>query len=453
VYRLFLVILVLAALVTWGEFAARIVWPAAWVSPWSHTAGWVAARLTVEGRGDLIYAGGRAFQEESARLGAVPDTFAANAPTAILPYLPLAGLSVDAARTAWIVFTLACFLAAWVLLLRALRLPLVAALAASAAVPLFQPLRNNVATGEVYALAFALIVAGGLLASRAAPPEGAPESRGGFARQIGAGGAFALLGVVRSFYGLGQLFTPAARRQWVIVATALGLYGAAALLTLAWLGTEAWGRAIGLSLAWRELPETAVTAYQSLNNFLTHLLRYHPTLNPGPVADLPRLVGPLWWGLALGMLAASARVVWRYRTTSGSTAQGLLPYALATPLALLLAPISEDYHYTQTLFPLLVAGAALWELRPRRAPRAVGNQAINVVPWAVLAAAIILLAPPWRFYNVPGAEGWHALLYYPRFYGNLLLWGLVLWLVVRIARNQRQDAKTPRRQDAKVMKL
>ncbi|MEO6349351.1 MAG: hypothetical protein ABIP53_01745 [Candidatus Limnocylindrales bacterium] len=70
-------------------------------------------------------------------------------------------------------------------------------------------------------------------------------------------------------------------------------------------------------------------------------------------------------------------------------------------------------------FPLIVAVALL-----TRASRA------DPLSWLLLVASIALLAPPWPF-NRAGVEGWWTLLFYPRVYGALLLWALLVWISMR----------------------
>jgi hypothetical protein len=246
---------------------------------------------------------------------------------------------------------------------------------------------------------------------------------------------FALGMVVRLFYGLAQLVPPLFRRRGAVVAWAVGLFAAACALTAALMQFDLspWVSSARISLEWRHERGAGVTAYQSLNNLLSHLFRRDPAWNPAPLADLPWLVDPLWWLLALAVLAMTVAALLRRRDSSGgSPAWGLLPYALATPLALLLAPVSEDYHHTQALFPLLVVGAILWEER-----RATWGFAASV---AALTGVALLLGGPWPYYNVPGTGGWWAFLYYPRLYGNLLLWA---WCVLLLFRRPPREATSP----------
>jgi hypothetical protein len=148
------------------------------------------------------------------------------------------------------------------------------------------------------------------------------------------------------------------------------------------------------------------------------LFHQHPDWNPSPIiADLPDLVAPLWWALALGILGLSLWALWPTRAAAQQTvAAQLLHPALAIPVALLLAPISVSYHFVLALFPILVAGAVLRERR--------GHPAL----WVVLGAAAFLVGADLP-YNTPNVFGADALLHYPRLYGTLLLWVLIVVLL------------------------
>src|SRR5262249_24899048 len=126
------------------------------------------------------------------------DIFEANAPTTILPYLPIGELPAPLARNLWIIFSLACFLAGWIALLRALRLPPGAALALSALAPLFPALRDNIAKGQVYAPLFLLAVIGALGAVQG--QGAAEEPNAGRRAATLAGIAFGLVAIVRFYY-------------------------------------------------------------------------------------------------------------------------------------------------------------------------------------------------------------------------------------------------------------
>jgi hypothetical protein len=58
--------------------------------------------------------------------------------------------------------------------------------------------------------------------------------------------------------------------------------------------------------------------------------------------------------------------------------------------------------------------------------------------------AALLLGGPWRF-SVPEAAGWSALLHYPRLYGGVLIWGLVVAAAFREQQRAPVDATDARK--------
>jgi hypothetical protein len=406
-------------LLTWGEFVVDVVGLARTPAPgsglrWPASASWVAARLAWEGHPELLY-DIPAFGRESERLGAHRDIFTANLPTTALVYLPLAPWSIRTAYRTWILFSLGCFGLAGLILVAALRLGRWWGLALAALAPLYEPWRLNMVWGQVYSVMLLLAVLGGL-----GMVWGAPEGRVAPRRaRLLAGLALGLGCCIKLYYG-GVLLLPAlVRRSGGVVAVASGVFGLVALATLVWWGPGLWATAIPLSLGWRARPESASTAYQSLNSWLMHFLHYDPTWNPAVPANLPDAVLPLWTVLALFLLVISGGALWRGGSPDRrALEQRLLLPALAVPLALLLAPVSEGYHYVLALFPLLVVGATLAR---RTAPPGV---------WLGFGAVVLLLGAPW-LYNTGPVAGWTALLHYPRLYGALLLWGFVVALLWR----------------------
>jgi hypothetical protein len=462
-----LAVLLLAAALSWSEFGIRVFLPALKAPHWPTPASWIAARLALEGHADLIYADRPVFFQQAARLGAVPDIFEANMPTTVLVFLPLATFTESTAYKIWDVGMILCYILACAILFRSLGLAPVVTLGLWALAPAFHPWRENIGRGQVYPLLLLLLVLGAMLGfvrmagkgsvpslnwARATknPKEVTTESgaRSGLRRaDLAAGAAFGLIAVDKFYYAAVLLLPALLWRRGRLLLGAIAFFALAAAITLALWGGDLWVRAIGFAISWRDRPESAVTAYQTLNSLLTHLLRYDATWNRGPVANLPGLVGWLWWSGAVVMLAATGLVLWTARSNYelritnyavvGSTysAQALLPLALMVPVALVLAPVAEDYHFVLTLFPLVIAGRAIWDMYNRQS----GGRLVRP-EWAVLAGAsallvaALLLGAPWHF-NVPSVGGWHSLLYYPRLYGALLLWGLIMGLIIAARRS------------------
>jgi hypothetical protein len=391
----------LLAIITWTELAIRVVWPALREPHWPGY--WAAARLALDGRVEVLYADAATFGEAARGYGSVPDVFSTNAPTGVLPFVAFGLLPEMAARVAWLLLGLALFAVAWSLLLRAARVPTAAALGMTALVPIFQPLREDIGRGQAYLVLLSVVVLAAVAGGRSAR----------LAASLVGGLAIGAAAILKLWYGLALTAVALFDRRGRVVLIAMVALGVAALASAAAWGLDPWRAYVESALAWRTRPETTVTAYQTVNGLLGHLLRFDPAWNPGPVIDAPGLVTPAWTAVAL-LLGGGTILVIR-RTPSGATgALGMLPVAIGTPVALLLAPIAEDYHYVLALLPLVVGGLIARDGAPRST-------------WAMLILAGVLLAAPWPF-NVPDVAGWSALLHYPRVYGAAILWAVLVIL-------------------------
>ncbi|MEP6776580.1 MAG: glycosyltransferase family 87 protein, partial [Chloroflexota bacterium] len=339
-------LLVLIAILTWSDFGVRVFLPAVQAPHWPNPAYWVAARLAVEGNANLIYADRDVFFQQASRLGTVPDIFEANMPTTILVFLPLGVFSETTARTIWDVLMLFCYLMACALLFRSLAPTRTVEIGLWALAPVFHPWRENISRGQAYPLLLLLLVIGAQLGFPRAGKHAESQSKRKSRRELAAGLAFGLLAVVKLYYAAILLLPALFWRRWRLLMGAIAFFAVAACVTVAVWGSEQWVRAIGFAIAWRDRPESAVTAYQTLNSWLTHLLRYDATYNPAPVANLPALVGPLWWAGAVIIVTLTCWALYEHRrstaASSATSAKTLLPVALVVPLALLLAPVAED---------------------------------------------------------------------------------------------------------------
>lgn len=424
-------------LISWDWFARHVITPQVKENTWPYSGYWVASRLALEGRADVVYTEGSGYLQEIGRLNVSGDMLEVNMPATLLPFLPLALLPIAEAFRVWTVVSLACFGVGWVVLLRILRLPLLVALLFTAALPFFEPFSQNI-RGQTYLVLFALVTLSAVcsLALPASTPAVRPETVG---RQVLGGLLLGVAAVFKLYYGLVLAMSAAVKRRWIYLASAGLVVVVSALLTvLAW-GTGIWERAIYLSLTWRERPETVQTAYQTTQSLLARLFLYDAQWNPAPVADLPWLAESLWWLVTLSTLGLTILALWRSGTRGAargphSPAWQLLAPCAPVPLASALAPIAEGYHYALCLFPILVVTAVTFQA---------WRHQLTIVLWqgrewsrgllvvsAGLVLAVGLLGASWQ-YNVARVDGWASLLHYPRLYGGLLLWLLVVVLLVR----------------------
>jgi hypothetical protein len=424
------------ALIAWLELSVRVVWPAVGGPHWPSPGYWVAGRLVLEGRIDLLWAEAPVFAAEAMRLGTVPDIFNTNAPPSVLPFLPLAVLDETTAHALWLLIGLTAFAAAWRWLLRELAVPPLTALAATALVPLFGPFRENLARGQAYLVLLALVIAAAMLARR--------DDR----RRYLAVAALAGAGVLKLYYGLVVGLAWAIGRATRRVALGAGLAVAAVALgtVVAW-GIDPWIAAARAAAGWRTRPESTVTAYQTVNGLLGQLFRPDPAWNPTVVADAPWLATVAWLAIAAVVGAVTllaVRALGDGRALAGTETRGraaaarVVPTALAVLVALLLAPVAEDHHFTLALLPLVVTATLLEDGGDRPAW-------VVRVAFGALAAGAVLLGAPWP-YEVPDAHGWAALLHYPRLYGTLAVW---LALVAICFARGRETAASARRDDGR----
>ena len=150
-----------------------------------------------------------------------------------------------------------------------------------------------------------------------------------------------------------------------------------------------------------------MTAFQSTTGLFAHLFAPDPRWNPGAVAALPVLATPgpsLATGVVLGL------TLWLGRTGRADIAVGA-----AVTAGVLVVNLAQEHHFAMLLVPAVVSLARWLETR---------SGALLDVVW--LALAFFLLAAPLPYEDPSLADGWIALLAYPRLYGAWLLWA---WLI------------------------
>ncbi len=395
-------------LLLWADFYVQVLGPALQAEHFPTSTYWVAPRLVLDGRADLLY-DVEAFGDAAEELGAFRDRgFIPNAPTGVLPLLPFGMLPEAAAYTLWTLLGIAGVLLPWSCWCAPSSRRPSQLLGVVAVLPLFQPLRWNFVVGQEFAFVLLALV-------------GAAVGRGARWRDsVAAGVGYGAVAILKLYYGLALLVPAVVQRRRRVVGVAAAVIVVAVVLSTLIVGIEGWRVWIETSLGWRSRPETTVTAYQTLNSLFGHLFRFEPGWNEGPVIDAPLLAEALWWlsvaTLGIVSLVAVRRMPVESATRSGNGARSLLPVAIFVPVALVASPIAEDYHYVLALLPLIVGGALLVHARPS-----------GRLPWLCFVGAVLLLAPPWPF-NVQPIDGWWALLFYPRVYGGLLLWLALLAL-------------------------
>jgi len=372
-------------------FLVRTVIPASSVVTGGYLACYVGGQIVKNHEpGDHLY-DEKLFLERSLQVsgGQARDVYSPDPPPLAVACLPLAYLQLLDARHVWIWLNV-LFMGLAIALIAAqfsrppqlLTITLLTALFTLAA-----PTRDQFFLGQLYALLLLLHVIGWR----------AYIGR----RDALAGTALGLAMVLKvSGWPIGLLMI--ARRRWTAVGwaviTALGV----AIITLPWVGIDAW-RAEFLSGIPKVLGSSAatLTAYQDTTGFWQHWFRYDAELNPSPIINAPWLATVLT--LATTGIACVALVVRKCASYAS--------FAAAVALIELLSPAAEQYHYTVLLLPLAILWRDAWLHRCR---------------FALGAAAVATFLIGWPIpYKSPHPE-WAFLLSYPRLLGGWILFAALL---------------------------
>ncbi len=293
---------------------------------------------------------------------------------------------------------------------------------------------------------------------------------------IGKATALALQLMLKFYYGVFGLAAGLSNFKAALLGVAITAL--AAIILLPWLGPALWLDYARLSTGFAGRPETAVTAYQTFNGFFSHLFRYDAQWNPQPIANLPDLARFLTLASSFMLISISVFVIWRaFRRAKTSATSELditnltqLSTALAFTLAPLVAPVAEEYHYTLLALPILVSSFGFrvpssefqvqsskfrvpsskfqvqeqvqeaenrdlqpetrnQKLTPRATPRAeTQNSKFKTQNFFLWLLAVGLVGWPWG-YKEWASDGWRSLVSYPRLYGALALWVLLVRLI------------------------
>ena len=402
----FVSVALLAILGGW-IFVAGTVRPALDTMRFGFPVYYTSSRLVVDGDWSPDVYDNAWFFDRSLDLtdGRIGEIYRPNTPVASLLAIPIASIDIETARRIWMAADLALIVLTVVLLLAALPVlrspPRIAAVIA-----LFlwwAPLRETVSLGQAYALMLALqaVALWAVVRGRAATAGVAVGAA--IAAKLAAVPLFLLLAVRGSI-----------RSVAVAVGTAIVLAG----LTLGFAGLEGWTRFIGVlgDDVMRPPTSVAVTAFQSTTGLFAHLFAPDPRWNTGAVAALPVLATAaalLATGVVLGL------TLWLGRHGRADIAVGA-----AVTSGVLVVNLAQEHHFTMLLVPVVVALARWLETTERR---------LLDIAWLALAA--FLLAAPLPYEDPSLADGWIALLAYPRLYGAWLLWAWLireLWLARRV---------------------
>ena len=321
--------------------------------------------------------------------GQARDVYSPDPPPLAVACLPLAYLQPTNARHLWIWMNVLFLGLAIALIATQFSRPpqLLTITLLTALFTLAAPARDQFFLGQLYALLLLLHVVGWR----------AYTGR----RDVLAGTALGLAMVLKvSGWPIGLLMI--AQRRWAAVGWAVIAALGVAIVTLPWVGVDAW-RAEFLSGIPKVLGSSAatLTAYQDTTGFWQHWFRYDAQLNPSPIIDAPWLATLLT--LATTVIACIALVVRKCPTYAS--------FGAAVALIELLSPAAEQYHYTVLLLPLAILWRDAWLHRSK---------------FALGAAVVATFLIGWPIhYKVPH-PAWAFLLSYPRLFGGWVLFAALL---------------------------
>jgi hypothetical protein len=169
-------------------------------------------------------------------------------------------------------------------------------------------------------------------------------------------------------------------------------------------------------------------AFQSWESLLRNIFVFHPTENLFPLVNWPAGKGFVQ-GIIYSFIALTiVYTLWQTRFIHKSL-QAWVYLSLPALVAFVLSPASATYHYLMLIFPftLLVLLLQAWKA------------SITLIGWFVL----LYVGTGWLnytyVYKLVEPRGWHILLFYPRLWLVLLLYGsYVLFIYFRL-----RDKHTP----------
>jgi hypothetical protein len=196
------------------------------------------------------------------------------------------------------------------------------------------------------------------------------------------------------------------QKKWKSFIWAILTVFLAVLFSLPWIGLNAWYAYAENFTNFISHPSLSVTAYQTIHSLFNHLTTFNQQWNPAPVVNLS-LLGNL--GSFLSILAVLTFTSIKFIKIPKSD----LAFGAFVAAGLMISPVSLDYHYTMMLLPIIL----LLKL-------AMKNQ--SYIVWGVLALSILLIGSYIPYTSSKVTNGWIAILAYPKLYGAIGLWGMLL---------------------------
>jgi hypothetical protein len=370
----------------------------------SFAAYYTASRLLSEGENVSNFYDDDWFSANVKRfVPGVYEIYHVNLPTTSLILLPLSVFDYTEARIIWTIFNFIIFFITIKFLLNKFQfsikwIPLIFILIFS-----FQPLYANFAYGQTYILIFCLLV---------------------FAWFAYDSGKEELLGFLIGFIFILKSTTfilwilLLIQKKWRSLIWSFTTIIFSILISLPWIGIDAWYTYADKMTSFVSEPSLSVTAYQTIHSFFYHLMSYDFKWNPYPLFNLPALARLLT--TICGLLLLVAVIFYSYKQSysrnviTKSGGKPVSAFAVFIVTGVILSPVSLDYHYILLLFPFFIFITLMYE-----------NQLTLL--WLLLIFVFALIALPIPYISPKVTGGWLAIFAYPKLYGALGLLGLFLF--------------------------
>lgn len=364
-----------------------------------HSAGFItyytSSKLLIENADPARFYDRTWFQTQIEKHSSkVRDIYHANPPTMSLMLLPFVGFDYTTSRISWTLFNLAIIIGTGGWLLKQLNLKGIWLVGLATFFLVFQPIYANFHEGQAYVLMFGLLV----VAYYGYRQE----------NEILLGIALALMMILKTA-GILLWVLIFVQRRWKALGCGIAFVFAIVLFSLPRIGLEAWKIYGQLLFELTSQPELSVTAYQTHLSFFLHLFTFNAQWNPSPILISPVLGNWLPKITFIIMLGTSSYYAFQ-------THKSDLIFASFAVLSIILSPVSQDYHYTMLLVPIVILIA-----RTREYP--------SLWFGLILVIATVPIAVSFPYKSSQLTAGVWALFAYPKLYGGLILWIILLWMM------------------------
>ena len=327
------------------------------------------------------------------------DYFRSNPPTLAFLMAPFSSLPIAQAKLLWEIFSLACIVTGFFLLITLFALTPIESLVFSAFAFGFSPLYANFVWGQVYAPLLLLHI---LLIKFWMEK-----------KELLCAIAIVLLLLLKG-YGLMFLFVAIFQKQWKVAAYSIVLCGTVIVASSAVIGFEVWMAYAASLMKLITSLAPAATFQQNIQSLVSWVF-VQDRWNSHPILLTPGIAGPL----VLALVTGGVFILYRFAVWARSV-DSPLPLAAAIIVGVLTAPILFDYHYTLILPSIVIA----YRYFPSPA---------RAFDYILFGFSLLLLTPKIPYHTSFFQDSWIGIFGFPRVYGSVLL----LWLLSRGMRQHR----------------